>query len=46
MVTSGKSCGGIDWEFGVDIHTAIVQIDNQQGPTITVQRPLLIFSNT
>ena len=46
MVMSGKSCGGIAWEFRVDIHTAIVQIDNQQGPTITVQRPLLIFSNT
>lgn len=46
MVTGGKSCQGIDWEFGVDIHTARVKIDKQQGPTIIAQRTLLIFSKT
>ena len=31
MVTGG---GGIDWEFGIDMHTAIFKIDNQEGPTV------------
>ena len=25
--------GGINWEFGIDIHT-LFKIDNQQGPTV------------
>ena len=33
MVTRGKGCrGGIDWEFGINIHTVTFKIDNQGFP--------------
>ena len=30
----GYQRGGIDWEFGTDIHTSIFKTDNQQRPTV------------
>ena len=30
----GRGGGGINWEFGINIHTTIYKIDKQQGPTI------------
>ena len=29
-----KSCGGGINSFGINIHTTIYKIDNQQGPTV------------
>ena len=31
----GMGCwGGIDWQFGIDMYTAVFKTDNQQGPTV------------
>ena len=34
MVTKGERGGGINQEFGINIHTAVYKTDNQQGPTV------------
>lgn len=36
MVTKGKmgAGGGINWEFGMDIHIYLFKTDKEQGPTV------------
>ena len=47
MVTKGERWEGegINWEFGIDVHTTIFKINNQQGPTVQHKERCSIFCN-